>query len=66
VCLCVRVWLLHDIVMTNIVWCIASTGRVRGRSYVAQKSRIRFAVVWVMKTGGVNKGIVDSCTHQNE
>jgi len=29
---------LHDIVITNIVWCMAYTGWVGGRSYIAQKS----------------------------
>jgi len=57
---------LHDTAIANLVWCMTSTGRVEGRSYIAQKSRIRIAVVWVMQMGGGNKAIVDSCTHTNE
>jgi len=49
-------WPLQDIVSVNIVWCMASTGRVGGRSYIAQRLRIRIAVVWVMQMGGSNKG----------
>ena len=50
----VRTWPLHDIVITNIVWCMAYKGRVGGRSYSAQKSRNSIAVVWVMLMGGGN------------
>ena len=59
-------WPLHDIVITNIVWCMAYKGRVAGRSYIAQKSRNSIAVVWVMQMGGGNKGILDSGTHKNK
>ena len=40
-------------------------GRVGGRSYIAQQSRNSYAVVWAMLMGGVNQGMMDSCTHQN-
>jgi len=33
---------------------------------MAQKSRNRFAVVWAMRMGGGNKGMIGSCTHKNE
>jgi len=33
---------------------------------MAQKSRNRIAVVWVMRMGGVNKGMIVSCTHKNK
>jgi len=32
---------------------------------MAQQSRNRIAVVWVMRTGGGNKGMIDSCIHTN-
>jgi len=35
-------------------------------SYMAQKSRNSIAVVWVMRIGGGNKGMIDSCTHKNK
>jgi len=31
---------------------------------MAQKSRNRIAVVWVVRMGGVHKGMIDSCTHK--
>ena len=60
------VWLLHDIVITNIVWCMAYKGRVGGRSYIAQKLRNRVAVVWVLQMGGGGKGMIESCTDKNK
>jgi len=48
----VAAYLLHDIVITNIVWCMAYKGRVGRMSYIAQKSRNSIAVVWVMRMGG--------------
>ena len=38
---------------------MAYTGRVDGGLYIAQKSRNNTAVVWVMQTGGGNKGMID-------
>jgi len=58
-------WLLHDIVITNIVWCMACKGRVGERSYNAQRSRNSISVMRVMQMGGGNKGMIDSCTSQN-
>jgi len=29
-------WPLHDIAMTNIVWCVVYTGGVGGEAYIAQ------------------------------
>jgi len=57
---------LHDIVITNIVWCMAYTGKVGGRSYIAQKSRNSIAVVWVLQMGWGNKGMIDAWTHKNK
>jgi len=45
---------------------MAHKGRVGGRSYIAQKSRNSIAVVWAMLMGGVNKGMIGSCTHTNK
>jgi len=45
---------------------MASTGRVGGRSDIAQKSRTGIAVVWVMQVGGGNRGMHDSCAHTNK
>jgi len=45
---------------------MAYKGRIGGRSYIAQKSRNSIAVVWAILMGGVNKGIIDSCTHKNK
>jgi len=45
-------YFLHDIVITNIEWCMAYKGRVGRMSYIAQKSRNSIAVVWVMRMGG--------------
>jgi len=45
---------------------MASPGRVRGGSCIAQKSRNSIAVVWVMQMGVGNKGMIDSCTHTNQ
>jgi len=33
---------------------------------MTQTSRNRIAIVWVMRLGGVNKGMVDSFTHKNK
>jgi len=46
------------------VWHIK--GRPGGWSYIAQKSRNSIAVVWVMQMGGGNKGMIESCTHNNK
>jgi len=45
---------------------MACKGRVGGRSYIARKSRNSIAVVWAMLMGGVDKGVIDSCTHKNK
>ena len=58
-------WPLHDIVITNIVWCMAYKGRVGGRICMEQDFRNGIAVVWVMRMGGGDKGMIDSCTHKN-
>jgi len=44
-------WPLHDIVVTNIVWCIAYTREIEGESYTAQCSFISFAPGWAMQVG---------------
>jgi len=41
---------------------MAYKGRVGGGIYMARQSRNRIAGVWVMRMGGGNKGMVDSCT----
>ena len=33
---------------------------------MAQKSRNRIAVVWVMQMGGGDTARIDSCTHKNK
>jgi len=45
---------------------MAYKGRVGGGIYMAQKSRNRIGVVWVMRMGRVNKRMIDSCTHKNK
>jgi len=67
---------LHDIVITNIVWRMAYKERVGGGwgrgskkgsgggEYIAQKLHNSIAVVWVMRMGGGNKWMIDSCTHE--
>ena len=45
---------------------MAYKGRIGGRMYLAQMSRNRIAVVWVMRMGEVNKAMIDSCTHTNK
>jgi len=50
------VWHLHDIVITNSVWCMAYNGRVGKSSCIAQTSCNSIAVVWAMQIGGVIKG----------
>jgi len=44
-------WPLHDIVITNIVWCKAYKERVGGRPYITQTSCNIIAVLWVMRNG---------------
>jgi len=41
-------WPLHDIAITNIVWCMAYKRGVRGASYIAQSTYNRIATVWAM------------------
>jgi len=43
---------------------MAYKGGVGGGSYIARKSRNGIAVVWAMLMSGVNKGMIDSCTHK--
>jgi len=45
---------------------MAYEGRVGGRSYRALMSRNSIAVVWVMRMGGGNKGMIDSRTTQKQ
>jgi len=35
---CALVWPLHDIAITNVLWCMAYTRGVGGRAYIAQSS----------------------------
>ena len=42
-------WPLHDIAITNIVWCIAYKGRVGGGAYIAQWLCISIAIVLTMQ-----------------
>jgi len=58
-----RVSPLHDIAITNIVWCVAykrGSGRVGGR--ILRKSCNSIAIVWAMQVGGGNIMVIDSCT----
>ena len=45
-------WPLHEIVITNIVWCLACKRDVEGGSYLAQKSCNTIATVWALQVGG--------------
>jgi len=54
------------IVITNIVWCMAYKRRVGGRSYIAQQSCNRIAIVWAMQVGGGGEGMIDSCTEASK
>jgi len=40
----VRDWPLHDIAITNIVWCMAYKGSVGGGAYLAQWARDSIAI----------------------
>jgi len=44
----VRAWPLHDIVITNIVWCIGYKRKVEEGSYIAHQSCDSIATVWAM------------------
>ena len=44
-------WPLHDIVITNSVWCIAYTREIEGESYTSQCSCISCAPGWAMQVG---------------
>jgi len=45
---------------------MAYNERVGRRSYIARKSRNSIAVVWAMLMGGVDKGVIYSCSHKNK
>jgi len=55
-------WPLHDIAITNVVWCMACTRRVGwGGSYIAQQSCNNSAIVWAMRVGGgMKSGMIRS------
>jgi len=57
-------WSIHDIVVTNIVWCIAYKPEV-GRGTVHCPIIVQYNSIapgWAMQVGGGNKRMVDSCT----
>jgi len=55
----VECWPLHDIVITNIVWCMTYK---REGSYTAQSSSNSIAPGWAMQVGARNDWMVESCT----
>jgi len=52
---------LQDIVITNIVWCMAYTREVEGGSYIAQYSCNSIATLWGMEVGGWNESTIAYC-----
>jgi len=51
---------LHDIAITNFVWCMVQNRGVRGGgSYIAQWTCNSIAIVRVMQVGGANKRMID-------
>jgi len=57
-----RTWPLHDIVITNIIWCISQKRGVGVGSYIAQSSCDSIAIEWAMQADRMNKRSIDSCT----
>jgi len=58
----VEYWPLHDIVITDIVWCIAYKREV-GRGVLYSPVIVNsIAPGWAMQVGGGNERMVDSCT----
>ena len=55
-------WPLHDIAITNIVWCMAHKRGVGGRSCVSQSDCSSIAIVWALLVGGGNTRMLDSYT----
>jgi len=55
------VW--HDIVIANIVWCMAYNREVEGGSCIAHRSCNSIATVWAMQVGGRNASTIDSCAN---
>ena len=45
-------WPLHDIAITNIVWCVEYKRAVGEGAYIAQWSCNSIAIVWAMQGGG--------------
>jgi len=56
-------WPLHDIAITNIVWCMAYTRGSGGESYIAQYACNSIATVWGLEVGGWNEIPIASCTN---
>ena len=59
-------WPLHDIVITNIVWCKAYEREVEGGSYFAQLSCNSIETVRAMQAGRKNENTVDSCANDQK
>ena len=57
-----RGWPLHDIVITNIVLCMAYTGGGGGGRRTLRNRRAIVAIVRAMQVGGDNRRRIDSCT----
>jgi len=52
-------WPLHDIAITNSVWCTAYTRGVGGGAYIAQWPCISIAIGYVLQVGGRHKRMMD-------
>ena len=59
-------WLLHDIVITTIVWCMAYKRRVERGSFTARQLCNSIATGWAIQMGGRNKRRFDSCTNDSK
>jgi len=55
-------WPLQDIVLTNIVWCIAYTREVERGVVYCPKSCDSIVPGWAMQVGGGSEMMVDLCT----
>ena len=55
-----RAWPLHNIAITDIVWCMASNGGVGGGAYIAQWPCISIAIGQALHVGKGNERKIDS------
>ena len=57
------VWPLHDIIITNIIWCMSYKREVEGGLYIARWLCNSIATVWAMQAGRKHERTIDSCTN---